>query len=68
MVVLATGATEQKPRSFGYGQSDRVITQLELSDRLGRNGLALPAKPTIVMIQCVEQRNEEHARDPTGRE
>jgi heterodisulfide reductase subunit A len=36
-----------------------VITQLELSDRLGRGSLELSARPTIVMIQCVEQRNED---------
>jgi heterodisulfide reductase subunit A-like polyferredoxin len=59
VVVLATGATELKPQSFGYGESTQVITQLELSDRLGRGQLALPAEPTVVMIQCVEQRNDE---------
>jgi len=59
VVVVATGATEQKPQSYGYARSDRVVTQLELSDRLGRGGLALPARPTVVMIQCVEQRDDE---------
>ena len=59
VVVVATGGTEQKPESFAYGQSDRVLTQLELSDRLGRDSLDLPGKPTIVMIQCVEQRNDD---------
>jgi len=34
VVIVATGATEQKPKTFGYGQSDQVLTQLELSDRL----------------------------------
>ena len=36
-----------------------MLTQLELSDRLGRGELSLPAQPTVVMIQCVEQRNDE---------
>ena len=58
-IVVATGATEKKPGSFGYGASDRVITQLELSDRLGTKALHLPAKPTVVMIQCVEQRSDD---------
>ena len=58
MVVVATGGIEQKPTTYGYGQSLRVLTQLELSDRLGRGPLDLPKKPTVVMIQCVEQRNE----------
>jgi heterodisulfide reductase subunit A len=60
VVILASGAKEQKPHTFGYGQNDRVITQLELSGRIARNELALQEKSTIVMIQCVEQRNDEH--------
>jgi len=59
VVVVSTGAVEHEPQSFGYGESDRVITQLELSDRIGRGDIYLPEKATVVMIQCVEQRNEE---------
>jgi heterodisulfide reductase subunit A len=59
VVVLATGAMERKPASFGYGRSEKVVTQLELSGLLGRGELALPENATVVMIQCVEQRNEE---------
>lgn len=58
-VIVATGGTEAKPQSYGYGNSPNVLTQLELSDRLGRGDLALPERPTIAMIQCVEQRNAE---------
>ncbi len=58
-VVVATGATEEKPHSFGYGTNSRVITQLELTDRLGRGEISLPEKATVAMIQCVEQRNAE---------
>ena len=58
-VVVATGATERKPQSYGYGQSDRVVTQLELTDRLGLGQVKLPPKATVAMIQCVEQRNTE---------
>ncbi|MBN1516518.1 FAD-dependent oxidoreductase [Candidatus Sumerlaeota bacterium] len=59
VVVVATGATEHKPTSYGYGQSDKVLTQLELSEHLAKDDLELPASATIAMIQCVEQRNEE---------
>ena len=59
VVVVATGAKEHKPTAFGYGSNDRILTQLELSDRLGRGDLRLPAKATVAMIQCVEQRNEQ---------
>jgi len=59
VVVVATGATEQKPQTYGYGQSEQIVTQLELSDRLGRGDLSLPENATIAMIQCVEQRSTE---------
>jgi heterodisulfide reductase subunit A2 len=59
VVILATGAQEHKPKSFGYGTNDNVVTQLELSGRIARNELKLSDKSTIVMIQCVEQRNDE---------
>ena len=58
VVVVATGATEHKPTTFLYGQNERVLTQLELSDRLGQNRIALPQQATVAMIQCVEQRDE----------
>lgn len=56
VVVVATGATEHKPQSYGYGKSSQVLTQLELADRLGRGELKLPENATVAMIQCVEQR------------
>jgi heterodisulfide reductase subunit A2 len=59
VVVVATGAIEQKPQSYGYGRHPKVITQLELSDQLGRGTLSLPEQATIAMIQCVEQRTKE---------
>jgi heterodisulfide reductase subunit A len=59
VIVVATGATEQKPQTYGYGSDARVMTQLDLSDRIGRDDLDLPTNATVVMIQCVEQRNQE---------
>lgn len=59
VAVVATGATEHIPESYGYGKSDKVLTQLELSERLGRGEVSLPEKATVAMIQCVEQRNDE---------
>ena len=59
VVVVATGAMEKKPQSYGYGRSDRIVTLLELEDRLGRGNIALPENATIVMILCVDQRSPE---------
>ncbi len=59
VVVVATGATELAPQSYGYGSNGKVLTQLELSERIGRGDASLPDKATVVMIQCVDQRNDE---------
>jgi heterodisulfide reductase subunit A len=56
VVIVATGAKEHTPAAYGYGTSDKVVTQLELSNRIAHNELTLPEKATVVMIQCVEQR------------
>ena len=44
VVILATGARELKPTTYGYGASDKVITQLELSERLSNNEFELAGK------------------------
>jgi heterodisulfide reductase subunit A len=64
VVIVATGAQQYKPKEYLYGQNDKVITQLELEQRLGANGewskganKGIPKN--IVMIQCVGSRDEE---------
>jgi heterodisulfide reductase subunit A len=57
-VIVATGGQEYRPSEYLYGQDKRVITQLELEDLMSKN--RLEAK-TVVMIQCVGSRDEEHA-------
>ena len=57
VVIIATGADEYKPKEFLYGEDARVITQLQLSDRLAEKGAA--GLDSVVMIQCVGSRNEE---------
>ncbi len=59
VVVVATGAVERAPTSYQYGRDPRVLTQLELSERMGNDELKLSDTPTVVMIQCVEQRDSQ---------
>ena len=64
VVIVATGAQEYKPKEYLYGQDERVITQIELEQRLGKNGEGGAAvknhlPKNIVMIQCVGSRDEE---------
>ena len=58
VIVLATGGAELKPSGlFGYGEDDRVMTQMELEARLAEN--SLPKASRVAMIQCVGGRCEE---------
>jgi len=56
VLIIATGAGEYRPTEYLYGESDRVVTQLELSTRLHERGAE--DLSDVVMIQCVGSRNE----------
>ncbi len=58
VVILATGANEYQPKEYLYGQDPRVMTQLELAERMEKGQLDHPRN--VVMIQCVGSRNEEN--------
>ena len=57
-VVVAIGAREQKPGEYLYGESPRVITQLELDRSLLEGGAGLEGFKNVVMIQCAGSREE----------
>ncbi len=58
VVILATGAVEYRPQEFLYGQDQRVVTQIELSERLKEKGAQDLSR--VVMIQCIGSRNKEN--------
>jgi len=51
--ILATGAAEHKPTEYLYGEDHRVLTQLELEERIAENEENLSDVRSLVMIQCV---------------
>jgi heterodisulfide reductase subunit A-like polyferredoxin len=60
VVIVATGAREARPKEYLYGEDDRVITQLELEQRIvGADATKLARLKNVVMIQCVGSRDEE---------
>ncbi|MDD5674217.1 MAG: FAD-dependent oxidoreductase, partial [Chitinivibrionales bacterium] len=59
VVVVASGGAESLPTEYLYGADARVLTQLELEERLIRPK-ALSDVKNIVMIQCVGSREEGH--------
>ncbi len=53
VVVVATGAVEHTPASFGYGKMKSVMTQFEFDNILFKEN---KTPDSVVFIQCVESR------------
>jgi heterodisulfide reductase subunit A-like polyferredoxin len=60
VVIIATGGSEYKPVEYLYGQSPRIVTQLELEKKLAENAAAVGKLKSVVMIQCVGSREPVH--------
>jgi heterodisulfide reductase subunit A len=56
--ILATGGSEAATTSYGFGISERIVTQKTLESRLSDESLDPAALRTVVMIQCVDSREE----------
>jgi len=56
VTILANGADEHRPTQYLYGEDERVITQLELEERIDQLGDV----KSLAMIQCVGCRNDDH--------
>jgi heterodisulfide reductase subunit A-like polyferredoxin len=60
VVLVATGGREMQPKgSYLYGEDPRVLTQLELEEKISSGGKDLERARRIVMIQCVGSRSPE---------
>ncbi len=57
VIIVATGGNEYKPMEYMYGTDERILTQQELEQKIVLNEVN---GDTVVMIQCVGSRNEEH--------
>ncbi|NOR10229.1 MAG: FAD-dependent oxidoreductase, partial [Desulfovibrionaceae bacterium] len=58
VTVLATGGKEASTESYGYGQSESIVTQHQLEEKL-HSGAVNPGELGVVtMIQCVDSREE----------
>ncbi len=58
VTILATGGTEAVTSSYGYGTSEAIITQKELEIKLNDNTLDPGRLESVIMIQCVDSREE----------
>ncbi|MBW1991874.1 MAG: CoB--CoM heterodisulfide reductase iron-sulfur subunit A family protein [Deltaproteobacteria bacterium] len=61
VLLVATGGRELVPKGrYLYGQDPRVLTQLELEEKIQRADPVLEKARHLVMIQCVGSREPEH--------
>jgi heterodisulfide reductase subunit A len=51
--IIAIGAEEYKPTEYLYGEDEKVLTQLELGERVAKGDERLINSQSLVMIQCV---------------
>jgi heterodisulfide reductase subunit A len=58
--VIAIGADVYQPTEFRYRENECVLTNLELEDRIMQREPGLLGARSLVMIQCVGCRNEDH--------
>ena len=59
VVIVATGAREYQPKEYLFGQNKDIILQSDFEKILNISD-EIKNKKSIVMIQCVGSRNEEH--------
>ena len=57
--VIATGSVEYKPTEYFYEESENVVTQSELEEKIVEGDEKVINSESMVMIQCVGCRNEE---------
>jgi heterodisulfide reductase subunit A len=57
--VIAIGADVYRPTEYLYGENDRVVTHLELGEKIAARDEAIVNAESLVMIQCVGCRNED---------
>lgn len=56
IVILATGADELKPEEYLYGKDSRVLTHLDLDQKMAQKDPLVEKAGSVVFIQCVGSR------------
>ena len=59
VAIIASGAEEYKPTEYLYGKEEKVLTSLELEEKIAKGDSGVLNAQNIVMIQCVGCRNED---------
>jgi heterodisulfide reductase subunit A len=56
VAIIASGGMELKPDQYLYGKDERVLTSLELDQKLIENDPAISQKKSALFVQCVGSR------------
>ena len=59
VIVIAVGGAERQTDLYLNGKHPHVMTQRQLEEKLAAKSIT-SAGPTLVMIQCVDSRNDKH--------
>jgi heterodisulfide reductase subunit A-like polyferredoxin len=59
-VIVAAGAGEYRPEEYLYGADPRVVTALELEEKIANGDGGLNGCNNVVMIQCVGSREPDY--------
>jgi heterodisulfide reductase subunit A len=59
-LILATGGKEVTPKEYLYGEDSRVLTQRQFEKMIHLDDKNLKDMHSLVMIQCVGSRDEDH--------
>jgi heterodisulfide reductase subunit A len=57
--IIATGTEESRPGEYLYGQNEKVLTQMELEERIEKDSGFAKTLDEAVFIQCVGSREPE---------
>jgi heterodisulfide reductase subunit A len=60
VTILATGAKEDVPHEYRYGEHEGVVTHLEMDEWFRQDDLRIKKAADVVFIQCVGSRNADH--------
>jgi heterodisulfide reductase subunit A len=58
-IIVATGASEYKPKEYLFGTHERIVTQTQFEQLLA-SGDTKKFPASVIMIQCVGSRNSDH--------
>ena len=58
-IIVAAGAGELRPVEYAYGEARKVLTQLELEEKLAAGEIKPAELKSVAMIQCVGSRDSQ---------